>query len=171
MRLRRIAWLPVAGLFILAGCGGGDSTPDNGEMGGAMDEEAPVEAVPMEEPTATGTVTIVQPADGSEVQGPNVDVVLETTGIRVVEAGVMEPGTGHHHLFLDVDATPLSQVIPANLPNVIHMGDGTSVRTLENVSPGEHRLIAIVADGQHVPLDPPVVDTVNFTVVGEGAGQ
>lgn len=163
MRLQRIVWLPVAGLFILAGCGGGDTTPDNGEMDGMEMEEAP-----MAEPAATGTVTIVQPADGSEVQGPNVEVVLETTGISIVEAGVMDPGTGHHHIFLDVDATPMAQVIPANVPNIIHMGDGTSVRTLENVASGPHRLIAVVADGQHVPLDPPVVDTVNFTVTGGG---
>jgi hypothetical protein len=44
------------------------------------------------------------------------------------------------------------------------MGDGSSEYTFEDVAPGEHRLIAVVADGIHIPLNPSVVDTVMFTV-------
>jgi hypothetical protein len=44
------------------------------------------------------------------------------------------------------------------------MGDGSAEYTFENVGPGAHRLIAVVADGVHVPLNPMVVDTVMFTV-------
>jgi hypothetical protein len=161
MRTRRIAWLPVAGLFALAGCGG-DTTPEVEEA-----PEAPAEPAPAPEPE-TGTVSFAQPADGSEVPGPNVEVVLETTGLRVVEAGVMDAGTGHHHIFLDVDVTPMNEVIPAGVAGIIHKGDGTSVHTLENVPPGQHRLIAVVADGMHIPLNPPVVDTIFFTVAGGG---
>jgi hypothetical protein len=156
MRARRIAWLPVAGLFALVGCGG-DTTPEVEE---APEAEAPT---PAPEPAAA-TVSIAQPQDGASVTGPNVEVVLETTNLRVVEAGVMDPGTGHHHIFLDVDVTPMNEVIPAGVAGIIHKGDGTSVHTLENVPPGEHRLIAVVADGMHIPLNPPVVDTIFFTV-------
>ncbi len=39
---------------------------------------------------------------------------------------------------------------------------------LEGVSAGQHRIIAVVADGVHIPLDPPVVDTILFTVTGGG---
>ncbi len=155
MRARRITWLPVAGLFALAGCGG-DTTP--------AVEEAP--EAPAAGPAATGTVSFAQPQDGGLVTGSTVEVVLETTGLRVVEAGVMDPGTGHHHIFLDVDVTPMTEVIPAGVAGIIHKGDGTSVHTLENVTPGEHRLIAVVADGMHIPLNPPVVDTIFFTVTG-----
>jgi hypothetical protein len=156
MRARRIAWLPVAGLFALAGCGG-DTTPEV--------EEAP--EAPAEAPApATATVSFAQPQDGGLVAGPNVEVVLETTGLRVVEAGVMDPGTGHHHIFLDVDVTPMTEVIPAGVAGITHKGDGTSVHTLENVAAGEHRLIAVVADGMHIPLNPPVVDTIFFIVTG-----
>ena len=37
----------------------------------------------------------------------------------------------------------------------------------EGVEPGEYTLIAVVADGVHVPLQPWVVDTVTFTVANQ----
>ncbi len=159
MRNRQIVWLPVAALFALSGCGG-DTTP---EMDAPDAEEMPAEM-----PMTTGTVSIVQPGDGAEVAGPGVEVVLETTGISITEAGVMDPGTGHHHIFLDVDVTPMGEIIPAGVDGIIHKGDGTSVHMLEGLTPGEHRIIAVVADGVHIPLDPPVVDTIFFTVTGGG---
>ena len=116
----------------------------------------------------TGMVSFAQPQDGGEVMGSSVEVVLETTGISVVEAGVMDPGTGHHHLFLDADVSPMGEVIPAGVEGVIHKGDGTSVHMLEGLTSGEHRLIAVIADGMHVPLDPAVMDTIFFTVSGGG---
>lgn len=163
MLTRRIVLLPAAGLLVLAGCG--DAAPD---------EEAPGAAAEMEEPAmqpmVSGAVSFAQPMDGAEVMGSTVEIVLETTGISVVEAGVMDPGTGHHHLFLDADVSPMGEVIPAGVDGIIHKGDGTSVHTLEGVAPGEHRLIAVVADGVHIPLDPLVTDTIFFTVV-VGGGQ
>ena len=160
MRIRRIVWLPAAGLLALAGCG--DAAPE---------AEAPAETeIPAAGPMSAGAVSVAQPMDGSEVTGPNVEIVLETTGVSVVEAGVMDSGTGHHHIFLDVDVTPMDEVIPAGVEGIIHKGDGTSVHTLEGVAPGEHRLIAVLADGMHIPLDPAVVDTIFFTVAG-GGGQ
>ena len=153
MRTWRIVGLPITGLFVLVGCGDA-----------ASDEEAPGQ------PMVSGTVSFAQPMDGAQVMGSTVEVVLETTGISVVEAGVMDPATGHHHLFLDADVTPMGEVIPAGVEGIIHKGDGTSVHTLEGVAPGEHRLIAVVGDGVHIPLDPVVTDTIFFTVAG-GGGQ
>ena len=54
--------------------------------------------------------------------------------------------------------------VPSIPGSVVHMGDGSAEYTFEGVSAGEHRLIAVVADGIHVPLNPMVVDTVMFTV-------
>jgi hypothetical protein len=34
------------------------------------------------------------------------------------------------------------------------------------LSRGSHRVIAVLADRGHVPLDPPATDTVRFTVMG-----
>lgn len=160
MRMRPDFWIPVAGVFLVAGCGG-DTTPDMQTL-----EESDAQMTEsMDQPMEPGTVTIVEPADGAEVVGPNVQVVMEVTGIEIVEAGNMSAGTGHHHLFLDVDVSPMDEPIPSGLPGMVHKGDATSTHVLEGVSPGEHRLIAVVGDGAHIPLDPPVVDTIMFTVV------
>ncbi len=153
MRTWRIVWLPTAGLLVLAGCGDA-----------ASDEEAPGQ------PMVSGTVSFAQPMDGSQVMGSTVEVVLETTGISVVEAGVMDPATGHHHLFLDADVTPMGEVIPAGVEGIIHKGDGTSVHTLEGVAPGEHRLTAVLGAGVRMPREPGGTDPICFPVAG-GGGQ
>lgn len=133
----------------VAACGGS-------EGGGDDTEAAPVAEV-------RHTVSIVEPADGSTVTGPRVTVRLQTN-VPVVQAGDMTPGTGHHHLFLDGDLSPAGEPIPTVPGAVVHMGDGASEFTFDAVAPGRHRLIAVMANGAHVPLAPPVVDTVFFTV-------
>lgn len=159
MRRSSLAWFPTLTLFALAGCGGSDAAPEAEEM--PMEEEAPMAE---EVPTGPPSVTIAEPADGSEVDGPDVQVVLETTGLRIVEAGVMDPATGHHHLFVNADVTPAGEVIPAGNPAIIHMGDGSTSFVLTGFT-GEVRLIAVVADGMHVPLEPMVADTVTFEIL------
>ena len=131
----------------LAACGGG--------------EEPAEESMPE---TPTGTVTIVEPAQGSTVTGPNVTVRLSTTNVPIVPAGDLTPGTGHHHLYLDADVASMTAPVPTVPGSIVHMGNAASEFTFENVTPGQHRLIAVVADGVHVPLTPAVVDTVTFTV-------
>jgi hypothetical protein len=134
------------GVLALAACGGDAPEPP------------PVPATPAR------TVTIVEPANGSTVTGPNVTVRLAVTGVPIVPAGDMTPGTGHHHLYLDADLGDMSAPVPTVPGSIIHMGNAASEYTFENVAPGQHRLIAVVADGIHVSLNPPVMDTVVFTV-------
>jgi hypothetical protein len=150
------SWKPFVVLCaVLAGCGGGD-TPEAG-----MAEEQP--AVPMsDEPI--GTVSILEPETSAELMLNSVTVRLSVAGFRIVPAGDMTPGTGHHHLFLDADVTDAGEPIPTVPGSIVHMGNGASEYTFENVSRGQHRLIAVVADGAHVPLQPWVVDTVVFNV-------
>jgi hypothetical protein len=76
----------------------------------------------------------------------------------------MTPGTGHHHLYLDADVSPMGVPVPTVPGSIVHMGNAASEYTFENVPAGQHRLIAVVADGVHVPLNPAVVDTIMFTV-------
>ena len=111
-----------------------------------------------------GTVTITQPATGAQVMGENVTVSLQVAGFPIVPAGDMTSGTGHHHLYLNADLTGVGEPVPTVPGSIIHMGDGSSEYTFEGVAPGEHRLIAVVADGIHIPLQPWVVDSVTFTV-------
>lgn len=114
--------------------------------------------------SAAPGVRIVAPADGAEVTGPDITVELAVTGLEIVPAGDTASGTGHHHLYLDAELAPMDQPIPSVPGQIIHMGDGSSVYTFEGVEPGEHRLIAVVGDGVHVPVQPALVDTVRFVV-------
>jgi len=133
--------------LLVVACGGGESD--------AMPEA--------EEPA--GTVTIVTPTEGAQIEGSTVTVQL-STDVQLLPAGDMTEGPGHHHLYLDADLTPPDQPVPTVPGEIIHMGDASTSFVFEDVEPGEHRLIAVVADGVHVPLQPWVVDTVTFTVTG-----
>ena len=118
-----------------------DAPPDETDAPAA--DEAPI-----------GTVTIAQPAAESQVMGANVTVSLQVAGFQIVPAGDTTSGTGHHHLYLDADLTGAGEPVPTVPGSIIHMGDGSSEYTFEGVLPGEHRLIAVVADGIHIPLQP-----------------
>ena len=110
-------------------------------------------------------VEIVQPAEGDTVTGSEVQVVLAAHGIRVAPAqGERVEGEGHHHLFVDRDPTPMADTIPKEGQGIYHLGTGAEEFTLQNVSPGEHRLIAVFAWGDHVPIPRVQADTVRFYV-------
>jgi hypothetical protein len=139
--------------LLATACGG---SPD-GEGEGTRMEATPEEPI--------GTVTIVEPTDGEDVPGPDVTVRLAVTGIEIIPAGEMIEGSGHHHLLLDADLSDDRLApVPSAPGSVVHIDDGSSEFTFENVAPGPHRIIAVVADGVHVPLYPWVVDTVTFSV-------
>lgn len=110
-------------------------------------------------------VRIVAPTEGAELTGPDVLVQLEASGVTISPADIHEPGTGHHHIFVDRDLTPLDDTIPAGVPGILHLGRGQTEFLVEGLQPGEHRLITVIAQWSHVPLSPPAVDTVRFTVV------
>jgi len=132
------------------------------------ESEAPAtsaaEAEPAEAETPAPRVFIDTPAEGVEIDGPAVEVTLRVENLTIVPAGQQEPNSGHHHLFLDADVSPAGEPMPAEEGRIVHMGDGSTVYRFENVSPGQHRLIAVIGDWQHVPLEPSVEDTVTFTV-------
>lgn len=136
-------------LVIAACAGSGDAEPESTNMPAAA--------------STAGTVTIVTPMNGGLINGSSVSVTLSST-VQILPAGDMTAGTGHHHLYLDADLTPAGQPVPTVPGSIIHMGDASTSYTFENVPAGEHRIIAVVADGVHVPLQPWVVDTVTFTV-------
>ena len=109
-------------------------------------------------------VRIVQPHQSDTLTTPDVRVVLEAQGVEIVPATEKRPGTGHHHLFFDTDLTPPDDTIPKGVTGIIHLGRGQTEFTFTDVPAGAHRLIAEVADGDHIPLKPLVVDTVRFMV-------
>ena len=114
-------------------------------------------------PAADPAVRIVSPADGDTVSLP-FTVRLEATGVEVIPAtGTAEAGKGHHHLVIDGDAPTDSLPLPA-APVVIHMGNGANERVLDSLSAGPHRIIAIFATGDHVPLTTVKRDTITVIV-------
>ena len=116
------------------------------------------------EPAAT--VQIVSPRHGAIIQADSVRVVLSASGIQIVAAdGQATAGRAHHHVILDNLLPAAGQPIPGNIPGMVHLGTGDSVVVFRDVEPGGHRLIAVLALGSHVPLDPWVVDTVEFSTV------
>ncbi|HSG82373.1 MAG TPA: DUF4399 domain-containing protein [Gemmatimonadota bacterium] len=111
------------------------------------------------------SVRIEQPLDGALITADSVRIVLAASGIEIAQAdGLDTPGRAHHHVFLDADLSAADQPIPAGQPGIVHLGTGVSEVTLTGLTPGRHRLIAVLALGNHVPLDPWAVDTVFITV-------
>lgn len=137
--------------LLAAACGG---QPDDAPPEAASDA-APADLAP--------SVRIVAPGEGDVFEEGHFTAMVEST-VTIVPAGDMTPGTGHHHLYLDADVGDTSVPIPTVPGSIVHMGDGSNAFTFENVASGPHRLIAVVADGAHVPLQPLVADTVYFVV-------
>lgn len=154
MNRSRIAFVALAVLALpaLQACGADTENAGGMEGAAASDDEA------------AGQVRITSPTQGATLEGSEVMVTLDISGVEIVPAGDTTGGTGHHHLYLDADLTPAGQPVPSVPGSIVHMGDGSASYTFTDVEPGEHRLIAVVADGVHVPLQPWVVDTVSFTV-------
>ena len=114
--------------------------------------------------TPAPRVRIVEPKQGATVTGKTVHVVLEAKGVEIAPAAEHRAGTAHHHLFLDTDVTAADAGIPIGMAGIVHLGKGQKEYSFEAVTPGPHRLIAVLADPNHVPLKPLVADTVRFTV-------
>jgi hypothetical protein len=110
-----------------------------------------------------GSVKITEPSDGATVSNP-VKVCMEVKGVQVEPAKKgANVGKGHHHILVDVDQ-------PANLKNPIpkdeqhiHMGDGSTCKEIR-LAPGKHTIKTLFAQGNHVPYDPPITDTISVTV-------
>ncbi len=148
-------------VLTLTACGGDTPEPPAAEPEVQLPE-------PAEAPARS--VWFAEPADGAEVEGPDVRVVLEVSGIDVMPVAEGVEGSAHHHLFINQDVTPMGQVIPANVSQIVHMGDGSTEYVIRGLPAGEHRIIAVLADLLHIPLDPPAMDTITITVTGSEAG-
>ena len=110
------------------------------------------------------SITITAPREGETVSGPDVTVRLAAENMEIVPAGDTTPNSGHHHIIVNADLPAMDAPIPAVEGVYIHMGMGQTEYTLIGLEPGEYRIIALVGDYVHVPLDPPVSDTVRFVV-------
>ena len=139
---------------------GGEAAPGDGEADAPSQTATPV-AEPAEAPM---NVFITAPEDGAELETGTVLVTLDVRGLTVVPAGDQTPQSGHHHLIVNADLPAMDAPIPAVEGQYIHMGAGQTELELTDLAPGDYAVIALVGDFAHVPLDPPVADTVHFVV-------
>ena len=140
----------------MAACGpAAESDPDSDSaQAAAQSDAAPSATVSLE-------VNVEQANEGDPAR---VRAIMQVMNLNITPAGDTVAGTGHHHLYLDTDLTPADQPVPSIPGSVVHLGDGSAEYWFEDVAPGTHQMIAVVADGIHIPLQPWVVDTVEFVV-------
>jgi len=108
-------------------------------------------------------VTILSPADGATVPS-TFTIQFGLKGMGVAPAGSNVPGTGHHHLLVDVKSTPdFSLPLPTS-ENVIHFGKGQTETEL-TLAPGKHTLQLLLGDYLHIPHDVPLLsEKITITV-------
>lgn len=111
--------------------------------------------------TPTGSVSIVEPADGATVTSP-FKVRFAVTGMTVAPAGEVVAMTGHHHLITDGGPVPAGEVVPVS-PTSIHFGKGQT-ETEVSLPPGVHKLTAQFANGAHQSYGPQMSQTITITV-------
>ncbi len=100
--------------------------------------------------------------NGQHVKSP-VLIQFGLSGMGIAPAGSTNPGTGHHHLVIDADTPGAGAPISMDGQHM-HFGRGQTEVSLP-LTPGNHTLQLVLADGGHVPFTPPVVsDKVTVTV-------
>ncbi len=112
--------------------------------------------------TTQARVFFIAPTEGM-MTGDTVHIQLGAEGLTIVAAtGKRVEGEAHHHLFIDTDPTADTVMIPKN-DAIRHLGTGADTVSLV-LTPGKHRIIAVAAWGDHVPVAGAVRDTVTFEV-------
>lgn len=105
---------------------------------------------------AGAKVFIVSPKNGATVTSP-VTVTFGIKGMTLAPAGSKDPNTGHHHLLIDTDPpADLSLPLPSIPDKVVHFGKAQTETTV-TLPPGKHTLQLLLADGNHIPHNPPVI--------------
>jgi hypothetical protein len=151
--LVRAAVLLGAWTMVASGARAQSASPPASDPAAAKQDAAP-KLMPA---PADSYVYIGWPNDGEVVRisalTPHIKVWFGARNIGVAPAGTSKPNTGHHHLLIDVPLPPLDEPIP-NDKNHLHFGLGQT-ETFIDLPPGPHTLQLLMADGNHVPHDPP----------------
>lgn len=109
------------------------------------------------------------PNDGNVV-GTHFKVWFGLRNFGVAPAGVDRDNTGHHHLLIDTALENPDDPIPSDKQH-LHFGNGQT-ETYLDLAPGRHTLQLVLADGNHVPHDPPIVSKkITITVQARRAPQ
>ena len=107
------------------------------------------------------SVSFAEPADGATVSSP-FKVKFNVTGMLVKPAGVMDAGTGHHHLLINMGAVTAGEVIPMDATH-LHYGKGQTEADI-TLPPGDYALTMQFANGAHQSYGPALAQTIHVTV-------
>lgn len=107
------------------------------------------------------SVSFAEPADGATVTSP-FKVKFNVTGMEVKPAGVMDAGTGHHHLLINTGPIAAGTVIPMDATH-LHYGKGQTEAEIK-LAPGEYELTMQFANGAHQSYGPALAQTIHVTV-------
>ncbi len=100
---------------------------------------------------AADRVFFIEPADGATVPA-RFTVKFGLEGYRIGKLKDMTPGTGHHHVLINLGPLPKGEPIPVHEQSK-HYGTGISEATL-NLPPGEYRLTLQFGNGEHESYGP-----------------
>jgi hypothetical protein len=175
---RRLS-LAASSLVLLLACGEKPSepAPAPAEPAAPAAPAAPPPAAPpsVELPAVPegAKVFFVEPKDGAKIEGPLTDgkvkvmVKMGAEKIEVKAAGQIEPGSGHHHIIVDADATAKGDVVTKDEQH-IHFGKGQTETELD-LTPGEHSLKLQFADGIHRSYGPQLSAEIKISVAEKSA--
>ena len=125
-------------------------------MGAVFAQDATKPAgVEQKKAPAGASVFIVSPKDGETV-GQEFTVKFGAKGVAIRPAGDPTPGTGHHHLLIDVAELPPGNAPIPNDATHKHYGKGQTEDVIK-LPPGDHTLQLDFADTSHVQFNPPIV--------------
>ena len=126
----------------------------------AADTVAAVPAVP--EIPAGAKVFFKNLKNGQKIKSP-FKVEMGVSGIALDSAGVIKPGSGHHHILIDNgDSLAMGTVVPKDSTHV-HFGNAQKEAELK-LTPGQHKLTLQYADGIHRSYGGKLASSVTVTV-------
>ena len=87
--------------------------------------------------------------DGATVSSP-LKVTMSSENFVIQPAGEIVDGTGHLHILVDTDCTPVGEVVIKDETH-LHYGNGQLEAEL-TLTPGQHTLCLQAANGAHIAL-------------------
>jgi hypothetical protein len=89
-------------------------------------------------------------------------IEMGVVGMKIKPAGLLEAGTGHHHLIIDKGFMDYGEIIPMDKQN-IHYGKGDTVAQID-LEAGEHTLTLQFANGMHMSYGEQFSHTINVYI-------
>jgi tRNA(Ile2) C34 agmatinyltransferase TiaS len=119
---------------------------------GGSDDGAQPSSSPTARLSSTAKVSIIEPTEGTVIQGTSVRVRIKLDGGKIVSqvSSNLKPDEGHIHLLLDGRVVQLL---------------GSLDERIDNVVPGAHLLQVEFVAADHGPFSPRVISAVSFEAV------